>query len=54
MLTFSDYNVQTPSATYGHWQPASSTVTYSNGDYGCNSVRAYSFSSQTLTVSESQ
>lgn len=54
MLTFSDKPGVTPSATVGHLQAASTTQVYDSGLYGCDAVRAYSFSSQTITVSEAR
>ena len=54
MLTFSDYAGQTPTATFGHWQAASTTQAYDSGQYGCGLVKAYSFATQTITVTESR
>lgn len=54
MLTFSDYAGQTPTATFGHLQPASTTVAYDSGQYGCGLVKAYGFVSSAITVSESR
>lgn len=54
MLTFSDVQGVVPSAILGHLQPASTTVAYDSGLYGCGAVRAYSFTTATVTVSESR
>lgn len=53
-ITFSDYAGQAPTATFGHWQPASTTEVYDSGLYGCGLVKVYSGASQTLTVSETR
>lgn len=52
MLTFSDYAGQTPTGVFGHLQAASTTQYYDGGQYGCQLVKAYSFVSQTITISE--
>ena len=52
MLTFSDYAGQTPTATFGHLQSASTTVVYDASVYGCGRFQAYSFVSGSTTVSE--
>lgn len=52
MLTFGDYAAQTPTATFGHYQAASTTVAYDGGIYGCGLVKAFSFAAQTITVSD--
>jgi len=54
MLTFSDYAGQTPTATFGHLQSASTTVVYDSGQYGCGLVKAYSYGTQTITVTETR
>lgn len=54
MLTFSDNQGKTPTATYGHLQSASTTVAYDSGLYGCGLVKAYSFASQAITVTETR
>jgi hypothetical protein len=54
MLTFSDYIGQSPTGQFGHLQGASTTVAYDSGLYGCGLVKAYSFVSQTITISESR
>lgn len=54
MLTFSDYAGQTPTGLFGHLQAASTTVAYDSGVYGCGLVKAYSFTSQTITVTETR
>lgn len=53
-VTFSDYAGQSPTATFGHNQPASTTVAYDGGIYGCGLVKVFSYSNQTLTVSETR
>lgn len=55
MFTFSDYAGQTPTATFGHLQLASTTVVYDSGQYGCGLVKAYGYTATTsITVSESR
>jgi hypothetical protein len=54
MLTFSDAQGQVPTGTYGFVQAASTTVAYDSGLYGCGAVRAYSFASDTITVTETR
>lgn len=54
MLTFSQNQGKIPTGTFGHLQPASTTVAYDSGQYGCNAVYIYSFVSQAITVSESR
>jgi len=54
MLTFSDYAGQTPTGTFGHLQAASTTQVYDSGQYGCGLVKGYSFTSQTITVTEAR
>lgn len=54
MITFSDVQGKVPSGTFGHYQPASTTVAYDSGLYGCDAVRIYSFASQAITVSETR
>ena len=55
MLTFSDYAGQTPTATFGHLQSASTTVVYDSGIYGCGLVKAYGYTATTaITVSETR
>lgn len=49
MLTFSDYNGQTPTGLFGHLQAASTTVVYDSGQWGCGLVKAYAFSAGTIT-----
>ena len=52
MLIFTDNQGIVPTATLGHFQPASSTVVYDAGLYGCDKVKAFSHSVQTITVTE--
>ena len=54
MLTFSDNQGKVPTGTYGHLQPASTTVAYDSGQYGCGAVRIYSFVSSAITVTETR
>lgn len=54
MLTFSDNQGKTPTGVYGHLQPASTTVAYDSGLYGCGAVKIYSFVSQTISVTETK
>lgn len=53
MLTFSDMLGQTPTATFGRFQAASTTVEYDSGIYGCGSVKAYG-SGVTITTTETR
>lgn len=54
MITFSDVQGSVPSATFGTYQAASTTVTYGNGSFGCGAYRVYSFVAGTITVMESK
>lgn len=54
MMTFSNWAGQTPTPTFGHFQGASTTVTYDGGEVGCGLFKVYSFGTQTITVSESR
>ena len=55
MLTFSDYAGQTPTATFGHLQSASTTVVYDSGIYGYGLVKVYGFdANSTITVTETR
>lgn len=47
-----DLSSSTVSGTVGHWQAASTTVAYDSGLYGCGRWSAYSYATQTITVSE--
>lgn len=40
-----------PTATAGHVQGASTSVSYNNGDYGCGAITGYAAASTTITVS---
>lgn len=42
----------TVSGSVGHWQAASTTVVYDSGLYGCGQWSAFSYASQTITISE--
>lgn len=54
MITFTDNQGKVPSATFGFLQPASTTVVYDGGQYGCGAVRIYSFVSGAITVADSR
>lgn len=54
MITFSDNQGKVPTALYGHLQPASTTVAYDSGIYGCGAVRVYSFASSAISVTETR
>lgn len=59
MLTFYDASstsigLNVPSGVFGHLQAASTTVVYDSGQYGCGTMRAFSFVASTITVSESR
>ena len=53
MMTFSANQGLIPSGFFGHLQAASTTVAYDSGLYGCNALTMYSFTTQYVTVSES-
>lgn len=53
-ISFTDKQGFVPSATQGMWQPASTTVAYDSGLYGCGAVRVYSGVSQVITVAEGE
>lgn len=42
----------TVSGSVGHWQSASTTVAYDSGLYGCGQWTAFSYASQTISLSE--
>lgn len=52
MLTFSDVLGQTPTATYGHVQAASTTVVYDSGLYGCGRVKAFGWGTSVITITD--
>lgn len=54
MLTFSDYANQTPTATFGHLQAASTTVVYDSAEYGCGRVKVYAYAADTITLTETR
>jgi len=54
MITFSDRIGQTPTATFGHLQAASTTVVYDASEYGCGLYKMYGFVSTAITVSETR
>ncbi len=47
MLGFGD---KVPTATFGVYQAASTTVVYDSGQYGCGSIRAISYPAGQITV----
>jgi len=47
MLSF---NGLVPTGSYGHWQGASTTVSYENGDFGCGAINVYAAASTSLNV----
>lgn len=53
-LYFSDAKGQRPTNALGHLQLASTTQVYDGGQYGCNAVYVYSYSAQTITVTETR
>ena len=54
MLTFSQKDGEEPTGNVGHWQAASTTAVYDSGIYGCDAVRAYSYTSQNVQVYETR
>ena len=48
MLSFS--TTFTPTATVGHYQAASTTVSYDNANFGCGPIRAWANASGTVAV----
>ena len=52
MIGFTDAKGFVPTALVGFLQPASTTVAYDAGMYGCGAVRIYSFVNSTITVAE--
>lgn len=54
MLTFSDFKGDTPTATAGHLQLASTTIAYDSGIYGCGAVKAFGYVADTITVTETR
>lgn len=53
MLTFRDQDI--PTAFYGHFQAASTTVAYDSGQYGCAGWRVFGFApAGGITISESR
>lgn len=53
MIGFSDNQGFVPTANQGIYQAASTTVAYDSGQYGCQAVRVFSFSTQTIGAMES-
>ena len=49
MLAFGS---STPSASFGHWQGASTTVAYDSGLYGCGQWSVYGFGTGQITITE--
>lgn len=55
MITFSDIAGQSPTATLGTLQGASTTVTYGAENFGCDLMKAYGFdASTTISVVETR
>jgi hypothetical protein len=54
MLTFTDNLGQSPSAIFGVWQAASTTVAYDSGLYGCGLVKGFSFGTGMITLFETE
>lgn len=54
MITFSDFKGETPTGVFGFLQAASTTQAYDSGIYGCGLLKIYSFTSQTITVTETR
>lgn len=53
MLSFNAMSSTTVSGVSGHYQAASTTVSYDSGEYGCGLMSAYGFNaSTTITKSE--
>lgn len=53
-ITFSDRMALYPSDARGHWQSASTTVVYDSGQFGCDTVRVYSYTAQPVTILETR
>lgn len=51
-ITFGDRAGNTPSATQGHWQAASTTVVYDAETTGCDLWRVYPNGTQNITITE--
>lgn len=54
MIEFASAGSTTVSGMIGHLQPASTTVAYDGGLFGCGYWTAYAFSSTTITVTETR
>lgn len=54
MLTFSDFQGDTPTASLGIGQAASTTVAYDSGQYGCGLVKAWADAATSITVIDSR
>lgn len=54
MIGFTDNQGFVPTALVGFLQPASTTVSYDAGMYGCGAVRIYSFVNSSITVADSR
>lgn len=54
MLTFADQGLFVPSQDVGFFQATNTTAVYDSGQYGCGLVRAYSWTTQQITVSETR
>lgn len=53
-MTFSDNQGLQPTGVYGVFQPASTTVAYDSGLYGCNAIRIFSFAAQPVSITETR
>lgn len=53
-IVFSDINGETPSASVGFPQAASTTVVYDSGLYGCGQVKIYSYAAQVINLAETR
>lgn len=54
MIEFGPQGSTTVSGMIGHLQAASTTIAYDGDIYGCDLVTVYSFSSSTITLTETQ
>jgi hypothetical protein len=50
MLAFGATTTVNPTGSTGFTQAASTTVSYPNGDFGCQPIYAYAYSSTTITL----
>lgn len=54
LMTFSDNQGLQPTGVYGVFQPASTTVAYDSGLYGCNAIRIFSYTAQPVSITETR